>query len=190
MIRTGPTIGSSRSVIVSSHSGRIAVPWTGHCGRHAHAFGSEQPRRPRARQPGRRREARTDDDHRDGGEEGAEAYREEPTRVVERAPEGDRSPRGDGLKEFLTVVYRIARLVFFLLALVVILGIVFVLAPTNADNVIVENVLELADTVAGPFRDVFTADDAEREMVINYGLAAAMYLLAAFLMTKLPGGKR
>ena len=116
------------------------------------------------------------------------------TVVVERPARGT-EPRppstGQGLREFLTIFLRVARLVFLLLALAVLLGIVFTVAPTNGDNVIVRNVLDLADGAAGPFRDVFTVDgDAERELVVNYAFAALVYFALSVVVGKLPGGKR
>ena len=114
-------------------------------------------------------------------------------RTVERTEtvETTRPPRsGDGLPKVLDVVYKVSRLVFLALALAVLLGIVFVLAPTNPDNVIVRNVADLASGAAGPFKDVFTvADNREREQVVNYAFAAFVYLLAATLVRKLPGAK-
>jgi hypothetical protein len=98
-----------------------------------------------------------------------------------------RRPAGDVVREVLGVVWRVARLVFLALALVVFLGIVLTFAPTNEDNRIVSTILEWAETVAGPFRDVFTADDPDRELLYNYALATLVYLVAASLVTKLPG---
>lgn len=80
---------------------------------------------------------------------------------------------------------RVSRLVLLLLAAVVALAVVFTLAPTNAENVLVRNVLDLAEQVAGPFRDVFTADDPDRELVLNYGLATLVYLVAATVVGRL-----
>lgn len=113
-------------------------------------------------------------------------------RFRRRPATADRPPRtGKGLRETLAVVARVCRLVFLLLALTVALGIVFTLAPTNPDNVVVRNVLEIARDAAGPFRDVFTvADDAERETVVNYAFAAGVYLLASLLVPKLLGGSK
>ena len=132
----------------------------------------------------------------DGGRRGAgrseatEPYPEETrTRVVERDP-GKAPASGNGLSEALAITYRIASLVFLALALTVALGILFTVVSTNPDNVIVSTVLDVAETVAGPFRDIFTAGDAQRQLVTNYGFAAALYLLAAVLVTKLPRGKR
>ena len=111
--------------------------------------------------------------------------------VVEERTSSAPPPRtGKGAEEALSIVYRISRLVFLALALACLLGILFTLAPTNEDNVIVENVLDLAKGAAGPFRDVFTANDAERERVVNYAFAAFVYFLASVLVGKLPGGKK
>ncbi len=97
-----------------------------------------------------------------------------------------RPASGKGLREFLSVTGRIAKLVLLLLAAVVLLGIVFTLAPTNGDNVIVSNVLELARDAAGPFRDVYeVSDDADRELVVNYGLAALVFFVGALLVGRL-----
>ncbi len=71
------------------------------------------------------------------------------------------------------------------------LGIVLILTPSNPDNVIVRNGLDLAEFAAGPFRDLFTVDgDPKRALAINYSVAGVLYLLAAALVTRLPGGKR
>ena len=137
---------------------------------------------------GRRREAgaehATHDEH--------EPYPDEPReRTTARDAEpAEQRPRGDGFKKFLAVFARVSRAVFLLLALIVVLGIIVILAPTNSDNVLVESISQLSETVAGPFRDVFTAQDADRETVINYGLAAGVYLIAAALVGKLAPSTR
>lgn len=110
-------------------------------------------------------------------------------RPAER-PAAERPDTGQGLRETLTIVYRISQLVLLLLAVIVVLGIVFTLAPTNEDNVIVRNALSIAEGAAGPFKDVFTVmDKPDRELTVNYGFAAAVYLLLSFVVGKLPGGK-
>jgi hypothetical protein len=101
---------------------------------------------------------------------------------------GTTTRKRDGLPTFLSVFYRVCRLVFLLLALVLVLAIVLILAPANDQNSIVQNVFELAEQVAGPFKDVFTVMDPERMKITNYGLAAAVYFLASVLVTKLPTG--
>lgn len=133
---------------------------------------------------------------RSGSHDSAETYPDEPRasepRADERVVERRRTPRtSDGLRELLGAFYRVSQLVFFALAAVLVVGIVFVIAPTNPDNSIVEFVANLSDGAAGPFRDVFTvSDDAERELVVNDGFAAAVYFVIGLLVNKLPGGKR
>jgi hypothetical protein len=92
----------------------------------------------------------------------------------------------DGVPKVLATVWRISRLVFLLLGLVAVLAIILIVAPANDDNVIVSKIFELGETVAGPFKDVFTVEDPERMMIVNYALAAAVYFVAASLVTKLP----
>jgi hypothetical protein len=99
--------------------------------------------------------------------------------------------RGDGPSAVLRVVWRVSKIVLFALAAVVVLGVLFTKAPTNAHNVIVRNVLSLARDVAGPFKDVFTPKKAEDALVVNYLVAAGVYLGLGVLIGKLPtGGKK
>lgn len=94
--------------------------------------------------------------------------------------------RGDGATAVLRVVWRVSRVVFLALAVIVLLGVVFTKAPTNMHNVIVRNVLSLAKDVAGPFRDVFAPKKPQNALVINYLLAAAVYLVLGVVVGKLP----
>jgi hypothetical protein len=137
---------------------------------------------------GRRGSRDSDEPHPD--ESRSDEPRADEREVVKRS-ERPSSGTGDGLREFLGIFYRVAQLVFFALAAVLVVGIVFVIAPTNPDNSIVEFVADLSEGAAGPFRDVFTvSDNAEREVVVNYGFAAVVYLVLGLLVSKLPGGKR
>ena len=126
-----------------------------------------------------------------------EPYPEEPRGETEgdtgetEPREQKRSSTGDGLREFLAVFLRISKLVFYALAAILVLGIVFVLAPTNADNVIVDLVTDVSNAVAGPFRDIFTiSDNADRETVVNFAFAAVVYVVLGKLMNKLQPTKQ
>lgn len=140
---------------------------------------------------GRRRPAAGDGTGADGPQPAGTTGRTPGRTTDRRTGRGPELPRsGSGARQALSVVYRVSRLVLLALAAVVALGVVFVLAPTNADNVLVRTVLDLARDAAGPFRDVFTVpDDAERETVVNYAFACLAYLVAAALVSRLPGGK-
>ena len=124
----------------------------------------------------RGRRASADGDH-DGDDGGART-----------TTTGTATRRNDGLPTFLSIFYRVCRLVFLLLAVVLVIAIVLILAPANDQNSIVKNVFELAEKVAGPFKDVFTVMDPDRMKISNYGLAAAVYFLASVLVNKLPTG--
>ena len=107
-----------------------------------------------------------------------------------RKPSGPPPSSTDGLSAVLAVVWRISRLVFIALALVLVVAIAFILLPTNEDNVIVRNVLDLAETVAGPFKDVFNDDDPDRMRSYNYGLAAVVSFVLGSVVGKLPTGSK
>lgn len=118
---------------------------------------------------------------------------EDDDRQVERRSRervGSPSSRGsgNGVRKTLGIIYLVSRVVFALLALTVLLGLVFTLAPSNPDNVIVRNVLDVAEIAAGPFKDLFTvADKPERQVVVNYAVAVVLYMVASILVTSLPG---
>jgi hypothetical protein len=119
---------------------------------------------------------------------------ERTTRTTRTTRTGDgaepRTGGGDGLASFLAVVWRVARLVLLALGLLLLVAVAFLLLPANEDNVIVSNVLSLADRVAGPFRDVFTVEDPDRMRIFNYALAAAVYFVVGSVVGKLPTGSK
>ncbi|MFP5218656.1 MAG: hypothetical protein ACLGIG_02805 [Actinomycetes bacterium] len=120
------------------------------------------------------------------GDDG-EVYPDEPTGPVESTPRRERRPAGDVVREVLGVVWTVSRYVFLALAAIVVVGIVLTLAPTNEDNSLVSAGLSAAEWATGPFRDVFTPDGENLQVLLNYGLAAVVYLVAASLVQRLPG---
>ena len=134
----------------------------------------------------------TADDPQDGDVETRGATGDRPVREPREKPAPpDREPR-DGpaaVGRVLATVYRVPRLVFLLLALIMVLAIILSLAPSNPDNVIVRNALELAEAAAGPFKDGFTQRYPEPQMIMNYAMAAVVYVLAATLVRTLPTGR-
>jgi hypothetical protein len=97
---------------------------------------------------------------------------------------------GSALDGVLRVVLRVARLVFLVLALVLVVGVLFTLLPTNKSNTVVSNGLDLAKQVAGPFKDVFSPKSPKKAITANYGLAAVVYVVLAQICAKFGrGGK-
>ena len=118
-----------------------------------------------------------------------DVYPEEGRRQVRTTRAEPAEPTtSDGLRDTLRIVYQVSSLVFVALAVAVLAGILFTLAPTNPDNGVVSGVLDVAASAAGPFSDVFTFDNPDTALAANYGLAAAVYLVLASLVRRLPTG--
>ena len=107
----------------------------------------------------------------DGDEDGSEGRTRRPPSAVGQ--------------EVLSKVFKVARLVFLVLAALVVLGIIFTLIPTNNKNGIVKNVLDIASHVAGPFKDIFKLKDPKRSLEANYAVAAGVYVLASVVCQRL-----
>jgi hypothetical protein len=90
---------------------------------------------------------------------------------------------------------RIVRLAASLVALLIVVAIVLRLAGANGANTIVRDIHDAAGTLVGPFKNVFTIKNGKEAMVLNWGLAAVIYLivghaLASFLARAAPTGIR
>lgn len=118
-----------------------------------------------------------------------EVVRERPVQVeeVERRPARDSR---SSVADVLAIVYRVAQAVFLALALLVVLRIVFQFTPTNDSNSVVGHVNDYAQSAIGPLKDVFNPKNMDRKVLYNYGLAAVVYLILAFVVVKLPTGRR
>lgn len=113
-------------------------------------------------------------------------------------------------RDVLGTAGQVAQLVFLVLALIVILGILFVVSDANLGNNIVKHLVRYAGNVVGPFRDVFTeggkkvisshgrpcgrgvdcggvAGLSKKGVFANWGLAAVVYLLAGALIRRVLG---
>lgn len=68
---------------------------------------------------------------------------------------------------------------------VIAVGILFVVLEGNRDNGIVDFFVGLAETLAGPFKQLFQIENRELEVTVNWGIAAVAYLVAARLVASL-----
>ncbi len=80
---------------------------------------------------------------------------------------------------------RIITTVAGLLAGAIVLGILLVVLEANRSNGLVELILDVARFLAGPFKDMFDLDDRKVEVAVNWGIAAAVYLIVASVIAKL-----
>lgn len=85
----------------------------------------------------------------------------------------------------LAVVATVVATIFRIAALLIVLGIVFVVLEANPDNSIVSFVLDVADFLVGPFDALFTPKDEKLEVAINYGIAAVIYVIVGSLIARL-----
>lgn len=84
--------------------------------------------------------------------------------------------------EILTALARIVRLIGGLIAAVLVIGILLVAFEANEDNVLVDAILDVGRFFADPFRAIFELDNDKVQIAINWGIAAAAYLLVAGLL--------
>ena len=67
-------------------------------------------------------------------------------------------------------------------AAVILLGILLFVLGANQSNWFVEAVMDAGRWLVQPFDDLFTIDNRKTELAVNWGIAAAVYYLAATLI--------
>lgn len=85
----------------------------------------------------------------------------------------------------LHVLATIVDVITALVTIVIVLGILFVLLNANAKNSIVKDVHDVAKFLVGPFDGLFTPKDRKLGIAVNWGIAAAVYLLIGRLIASL-----
>lgn len=71
------------------------------------------------------------------------------------------------------------------IAAVIVLGIVFVLLGVNLNNDIVHFFMEIARFFAGPFSDLIPQDTQKLNYVVNWGIAALVYLIVGAILARI-----
>jgi hypothetical protein len=66
--------------------------------------------------------------------------------------------------------------IFGVIALILIVHIVFVMLDANVNNGLVRTLADLAGTLAWGFKNLFSNANAKLQTVLNFGLAALVYL--------------
>jgi hypothetical protein len=103
-----------------------------------------------------------------------------------------RPRRRDGIaaRGFAMGMSLLARVVYLLVTVVVVIlvaGILLVVFKANATNSIVSDVHGWARSLAGPFDGMFSFHDARVAIAVNWGIAAAVYLVVGGLIARLIG---
>lgn len=94
----------------------------------------------------------------------------------------------------MLIVARVIRTIAAALAALIVLGILFRVLEASRDNGIVTLIDDVAKFLVGPFDGLFELDDRKVTIAVNWGIAAAVYLIVglflASLLARLGGGRR
>lgn len=104
-----------------------------------------------------------------------------------------RQRNGGGARGFATLLgllVRAVRLLVSVIVLIIVVGILLVLLKANLTNSIVSTVHGWARSLAGPFDGMFSLHNARVAIAVNWGIAAAVYLLVGELIARLLGRAR
>ena len=85
---------------------------------------------------------------------------------------------------------RVVQLVLTIVVAVIAAGILLVVLKANPANSIVSEVHSWARSLAGPFDGMFSFDNANDAIAVNWGIAAIVYLFIGGLIVRLIGRTR
>jgi hypothetical protein len=85
----------------------------------------------------------------------------------------------------MTAIARLVRLAAWIVAIVIVAGIVLRLLSANQGNVIVRDIHDAGNFLVGPFKNVFSLKNPKADIAANWGLAAVVYLLVGALIASL-----
>jgi hypothetical protein len=108
-------------------------------------------------------------------------------RSYRRAGAG-RLSRGSGA--VIGTLARVVRLIVGIVVLIIVAGIVLVLLKANPTNAIVSDVHDVARWFASPFDGIFSFHSARVALAVNWGIAAAVYMIVGGLIARLLGSRR
>ena len=97
------------------------------------------------------------------------------------------APDGRGFAAGAGLLVRVVHLVVAIVVLIIVAGILLVLLKANATNSIVSTVHDWARWLTGPFDGMFSFDNANVAIAVNWGIAAVVYLLVGGLIGRLIG---
>ena len=99
------------------------------------------------------------------------------------------SAEGSGFAGSLAVIAgglaRLVRLVAWLVVAIIVAGILLVVLKANPTNSVVSAVHDTAHALIGPFGGMFKLHKARMGVVVNWGIAALMYLILGYLVARL-----
>lgn len=91
----------------------------------------------------------------------------------------------DGAGSFLLMLARIVRFVTGVIVTIIVAAILLRVLEANQSNSIVEFVTDLGRSLVGPFKDLFSIENAKTEIAVNWGLAALAYAIVGGFIASL-----
>jgi hypothetical protein len=85
----------------------------------------------------------------------------------------------------LLLVARLVRLAAWGVALFIVAGILLIVFDANLGNTIVRHVIDWSRTLVGPFKDLFSPSGRKAKIAVNWGIAAAVYLVVGLFIARL-----
>ena len=113
---------------------------------------------------------------------------EGPARSERKGPRrhaGDGNGLRTGLRRVTDTASAAVRVIAMIICVLLALHIAFVVFSANDDNSIVSTVNGWADWFAWRFRDMFVPKDERVAVLVNYGIAAVVYLIAGRVVSGL-----
>ncbi|MEU4294544.1 hypothetical protein AB0E63_40525 [Kribbella sp. NPDC026596] len=93
---------------------------------------------------------------------------------------------GSGVRKVRNLIASLIWLIAVLAAAVLALGALFTaLDQTNQSNEIVRWILERGHDLVGPFKDLFRLETAKNTLLVNWGIAALVYLIAGKIIERI-----
>jgi beta-lactamase regulating signal transducer with metallopeptidase domain len=99
---------------------------------------------------------------------------------VAETDRGGASIRHELLKGAATAALLLAVAAAFILAICIL----FVVFEVNRENAVADAILSFGERLAGPLADIFERDSLKAQTVINYGIAAGIWLVGGFLAAR------
>jgi hypothetical protein len=85
----------------------------------------------------------------------------------------------------MLLLARIVRLATKVVAAIIVAGILLFVLGANRSNTVVEWVMDAGEFLVGPFDSLFKINDANWEIAVNWGIAAAVWLIAGAIVASL-----
>jgi hypothetical protein len=115
-----------------------------------------------------------------------------PTAGAKQSPPAaarSRQSVGTGTTTYLALatswLARLIRLAAWVLAGIIVAGILLIVLSANPSNSIVSSVHDAARSLVGPFKGMFKPDDHKLAVAINWGIAALVYVIVGALIARL-----